>query len=100
MSKKTKNNTKLKEYQRCGQDEFHCDNDCKPRYLVCDGRRDCMDGLDEFNCNYTTTAPTPKQPYPCPELTCPDGKCFRYAEKCDNTPDCDDQSDEHNCKYF
>lgn len=59
---------------------------CLPLALLCDGRDDCEDGMDEQGC-------------PCPpdSLPCADGRCLPLALLCDGHPDCPDAADEESC---
>ncbi|KAM9770030.1 transmembrane protease serine 6 isoform 1-T1 [Menidia menidia] len=53
---------------------------------ICDGIKDCPNGLDERNCVCVAQ-------YTCPE----DSKCVDYYKLCDQYPDCPEASDEMNC---
>uniref|UniRef100_A0A3P8SJZ1 Transmembrane serine protease 6 n=1 Tax=Amphiprion percula TaxID=161767 RepID=A0A3P8SJZ1_AMPPE len=53
---------------------------------VCDGIKDCPNGLDERNCVCAAQ-------YKCPE----DSQCVDYYKVCDQHPDCPEATDEMNC---
>ncbi|XP_032417692.1 transmembrane protease serine 6 isoform X3 [Xiphophorus hellerii] len=53
---------------------------------LCDGIKDCSNGLDERNCVCVAQ-------YKCPE----DSQCVDYYKVCDQHPDCPEASDEMNC---
>ncbi|XP_047434013.1 transmembrane protease serine 6 isoform X2 [Mugil cephalus] len=53
---------------------------------VCDGIKDCPNGLDERNCVCVAQ-------FKCPE----DSQCVDYYKLCDEHPDCPEASDEMNC---
>ncbi|XP_054897656.1 transmembrane protease serine 6 isoform X2 [Poeciliopsis prolifica] len=53
---------------------------------LCDGIKDCSNGLDERNCVCVAQ-------YTCPE----DSQCVDYYKVCDQHPDCPEASDEMNC---
>lgn len=53
---------------------------------VCDGIKDCPNGLDERNCVCAAQ-------YRCPE----DSQCVEYYKVCDQHPDCPEATDEMNC---
>ncbi|KAM4594240.1 transmembrane protease serine 6 [Fundulus diaphanus] len=62
---------------------------CTPNGLcvpLCDGIKDCPNGLDERNCVCVAQ-------YKCPE----DNQCVDYYKVCDQYPDCPEASDEMNC---
>ena len=75
-------------YTQCSSDEFTCnDGQCVSRNVHCDGRPDCFDNSDEFQCTttpapattpyyppyppylYTTPAPYTPRPYTTPSTT-------------------------------
>ncbi|XP_069023724.1 transmembrane protease serine 6 [Embiotoca jacksoni] len=53
---------------------------------ICDGIKDCPNGLDERNCVCVAQ-------YTCPE----DSQCVDYYKVCDQHPDCPEATDEMNC---
>uniref|UniRef100_A0A3Q3AF92 Transmembrane serine protease 6 n=2 Tax=Kryptolebias marmoratus TaxID=37003 RepID=A0A3Q3AF92_KRYMA len=53
---------------------------------LCDGIKDCPNGLDERNCVCVAQ-------YTCPE----DSQCMDYYKVCDQHPDCPEATDEMNC---
>ncbi|XP_073448585.1 transmembrane protease serine 6 [Aquarana catesbeiana] len=64
--------------------EYLCEIDgmCVP---LCDGVKDCPNGLDERNCV-------------CPaSYECPDGECINSTEICDGIEDCINGTDEQHC---
>ncbi|PVD27183.1 hypothetical protein C0Q70_12337 [Pomacea canaliculata] len=73
---------------------FPCDDnlDTLPYSLVCDFRKDCLDGSDENFCKHDSK---------CQEFTCNSGQCIAFNNFCDLYKDCWDGSDE-NCldMYF
>ncbi|KAK7879038.1 hypothetical protein WMY93_030791 [Mugilogobius chulae] len=59
--------------------------------FVCNGERDCSNGIDETNCTQETT---------CSSISfqCTSGSCIlKKNAKCDGVFDCGDQSDEMKC---
>ncbi|XP_041838233.1 transmembrane protease serine 6 [Melanotaenia boesemani] len=74
---------------------FNLSDPCPDQYLcavnglcvpVCDGIKDCPNGLDERNCVCVAQ-------YKCPE----DSQCVDYYKVCDQHPDCPEATDEMNC---
>ncbi|XP_068111129.1 transmembrane protease serine 6 isoform X2 [Hyperolius riggenbachi] len=63
--------------------EFLCaSGECVP---LCDGVKDCQDGLDERNCV-------------CPaQYQCSEGECINSTKICDGTKDCINGTDEEQC---
>ncbi|XP_065178550.1 low-density lipoprotein receptor-related protein 4-like isoform X2 [Sycon ciliatum] len=74
----------------CSATEFvcHAHGDCVSRHLVCDGRKDCMDGSDELRCDGGC---------PLNDFKCTDGECIPLDFRCDRFIDCSDRSDEIGC---
>jgi hypothetical protein len=71
----------------CMDEETRCFNNMTER---CNGKMDCMSGLDEKDCGK------------CPgEYACHSGEgCFKVHQLCDNKADCSDYSDEMTCGKF
>ncbi|KAH9524257.1 hypothetical protein Btru_053959 [Bulinus truncatus] len=83
-----------------GTDEFNCSSDCSganmfrcnddqciPRYRVCDDQIDCHDSSDE-HCRTTCTGD---------KFVCSNADCYPLSVVCDTERDCPDRSDEQNC---
>merc|ERR1719354_378681 len=79
----------------CAADLFSCgDTDrvemCLDTSLVCDGNRDCTNGIDEANCTKSCDLNT--------HYLCADGECLSGTDhECDFETDCFDGSDEVDC---
>ncbi|VDO34929.1 unnamed protein product [Haemonchus placei] len=66
---------------------------CIPLEWLCDGLKDCTNGLDESHCSYLHT---------CPEgdFICRSGDCVSSHYKCDGEVDCPGGEDENGCEFF
>ncbi|XP_029158770.1 low-density lipoprotein receptor-like [Nylanderia fulva] len=75
---------------RCRVDEFECaSGSCVSKRARCDGRNDCLDHSDEYNCNVTTCSGD--------QFRCLDGICLSIDKRCNGIPDCRNGDDEHQC---
>lgn len=100
----------------CNEDEFYCGGRCIESERVCDGRPDCADYSDEYNCS-STPAPTPppvshavpnihsyhwnpSSRQPCPEDECADGTCIYAHQRCNGVRDCSEGEDENGCREY
>ena len=77
----------------CPPDTFDCPSNrglhrrlCLPTAMVCDGRRNCVQGEDEQNC-------APRSCY-AEAFQCQNGICIPQSWVCDRDNDCGDMSDE------
>ncbi|XP_014255508.1 uncharacterized protein LOC106670029 isoform X2 [Cimex lectularius] len=76
--------------ETCLNKEFSCgDGTCIPNRWRCDGKKDCLNSIDEANCtacnNYQFACGSKDQ-------------CVPLEWRCDGHPDCRDSSDENNCQ--
>ncbi|XP_046341218.2 G-protein coupled receptor GRL101-like isoform X1 [Haliotis rufescens] len=66
-----------------------CDNgEIVSSLLRCDGRRDCLDGTDEQECDSECSRD---------QYKCDNGRCISISLYCDYVNDCGDYSDEEHC---
>ncbi|XP_063907736.1 sortilin-related receptor-like isoform X3 [Zophobas morio] len=71
----------------CSSNLFACDGKCIPKQWRCDRSIDCLDGLDEKDCQTCS-----KQLFGCDS-----DRCILASARCDDTYDCKDKSDEQDC---
>jgi hypothetical protein len=57
--------------------------------LVCDMRKDCMDGTDESWCQHAACESR--------DFSCDKSRCFTPSQKCDGVRNCEDGKDEAVC---
>lgn len=89
----------------CKDDEFFCGEKCIESERVCDGRPDCADYRDEYNCTVSTTTFKPVSFQPnlqmtCPEDECADGTCIFQYQRCNGQRDCAEGEDETGCRKY
>ncbi|VDN21512.1 unnamed protein product, partial [Cylicostephanus goldi] len=65
---------------------------CIPVEWLCDGLKDCKNGLDESHCSYLHKCPTG-------DFICRTGECVSGRYKCDGEADCRGAEDEKGCDY-
>lgn len=75
----------------CAPSEFACESGgCVPRSQLCNGRDNCDDGSDEFNCLDRCEHRS--------DYRCKDGDtCVTAEQVCDGRPDCPGADDEATC---
>ncbi|XP_063959865.1 low-density lipoprotein receptor-related protein 2-like [Lytechinus pictus] len=81
----------------CADTAYQCavDSECIPRWWLCDGYPDCLEGEDEANCTYS---PAGECGVHADEYKCNNTDiCFPGAFRCDYMPDCPEHDDEFNC---
>lgn len=78
--------------ERCSSSEFLCykSNACIPREMRCNGKKNCLLGEDEADCEK-------KNHCPVGYFQCASGSCIKEHLVCDLHYDCSDGSDEINC---
>ncbi|KII61041.1 Low-density lipoprotein receptor-related protein 4 [Thelohanellus kitauei] len=75
---------------KCGQGMYECiDQMCINSTKVCDGKKDCSDSSDEYNCLEKRCADYGAH--------CDDGACLYPHQMCDDVYHCNDFSDERAC---
>ncbi|EYC24639.1 hypothetical protein Y032_0013g2023 [Ancylostoma ceylanicum] len=77
--------------------QFDCETNgdphrCIPLEWLCDGLKDCRNGLDESNCSYLHACPAGN-------FICRSGDCVSGKFKCDGEIDCPGGEDEKGCDY-
>lgn len=78
--------------------QFHCriDKSCLPRDNLCNGRIECSDGSDEYNCDNRNVFPEDRceeDEFGCANVS----QCISKKSRCDGKLDCLDYSDEYDC---
>ncbi|KAK3885529.1 hypothetical protein Pcinc_009189 [Petrolisthes cinctipes] len=82
----------MKEYN--SRDLFFCNDGPYGRCIdkarrVCNGKRDCLNGEDEENCDFSPCGPG--------EWQCDGGPCVHESARCNLIYECKDRSDEMHC---
>ncbi|CAJ0597224.1 unnamed protein product [Cylicocyclus nassatus] len=82
----------------CNKFQFDCEttsdsNRCIPLEFLCDGVKDCKNGLDETRCSYPRNNCEPG------DFICRSGECVSGTFKCDGEVDCLEGEDEGSCDY-
>ncbi|XP_054747324.1 modular serine protease-like [Anastrepha obliqua] len=86
--------------QDSDEDYFTCKNGDQIRdYQLCDGKKDCSDGSDEFIENNVIESPCLNAECTDSDAKCHYGACIPASKWCDTIKDCADSSDEwkRNC---
>ncbi|XP_054731212.1 putative vitellogenin receptor isoform X1 [Anastrepha obliqua] len=81
--------------------EFRCrSGECLTQSHRCNGRKDCPDGSDEFDCDPTRIKHR-KVVCDIGEYACHDAtQCIKMQQRCDGEKNCRDGSDEAHCDKF
>ncbi|XP_053949774.1 putative vitellogenin receptor isoform X2 [Anastrepha ludens] len=81
--------------------EFRCrSGECLTQSHRCNGRKDCPDGSDEFDCDPTRIKHR-KVVCDIGEYACHDAtECIKMQQRCDGEKNCRDGSDETHCDKF
>jgi hypothetical protein len=79
---------------QCRGDQFSCnDGQCIQVQQRCDGRPDCRNGQDEYNCTGLPSSSCAENEFPCAA-----GFCIMGYKKCNGIKDCPSGNDEDNCQ--
>ncbi|XP_030755189.1 low-density lipoprotein receptor-related protein-like [Sitophilus oryzae] len=79
----------LKTLLKCPENTFNCGNMCIGLEMRCDGQNDCMEMVDEKNCDCELNTH-----FQCGNET----SCLEKNKMCDGKVDCWDKSDEIDCR--